>query len=150
MEPLDTFNSFDWIHICLLDMSSWVVQNLMYVVESEFLLPRYINPVQTHYVVSELENVVKLIEHIDTSDRLRYKLCLLAHGSVSCYIFVWLVSVKQTYWLIVEEHSLKMNCIFLVVTWYSIISLEQCSASFCWPIVWISFLVLQTLPFYSW
>ena len=33
-----------------------VIRNLMYVVKSEFLLPRDVNPVQTYYVVSELKH----------------------------------------------------------------------------------------------
>ena len=40
----------------------------MYVVDYDFVLPQYVNPVQTHHVIFELENVVKLIENIDEFD----------------------------------------------------------------------------------
>ena len=37
----------------------------MYVFESGFVLSRDVNPVSTQYVVSELKNLVNLIDHID-------------------------------------------------------------------------------------
>ena len=40
----------------------------MYVVDSKFVLPRDVNPIRTHYVVSEIENAVNIIEHINKSD----------------------------------------------------------------------------------
>ena len=44
----------------------------MYVVKSEFLFPQYVNPIRTHYVVSELKNAVELVDCIDTFDTLSY------------------------------------------------------------------------------
>ena len=38
----------------------------MYVVKYKFILHRDVNPVFTHYVVSKLENLVELIECINT------------------------------------------------------------------------------------
>ena len=45
----------------------------MYVVKYKLLLPRDVNPIGTHYVASELENAVKLIENINTYDTWRYE-----------------------------------------------------------------------------
>ena len=47
-------------------MSNKVIQTLIYLVNSEFILLKDVNNVQTHYYVSELENAVDLMEHIDT------------------------------------------------------------------------------------
>ena len=53
-------------------MSSRFIWNLVYVVEPKFVLPQDINPVWTHYAVSELKTEVEIIELIDTLDTLSY------------------------------------------------------------------------------
>ena len=53
---MNTFNTFkysDWITLCLLNIPGQVIRNVMYAVESKFVLPKDVNPVRTHYVVSE-------------------------------------------------------------------------------------------------
>ena len=67
MGPIDKFNSFGWINVFLLNMLIQVIWTLVYVVESKIRIFQGVNPVQTHYVVYELKNTVKLIEHIDKS-----------------------------------------------------------------------------------
>ena len=44
----------------------------IYVVKSKFLFPQYFNPIQTHYVISELKNAVRLVNNINTFDTWRY------------------------------------------------------------------------------
>ena len=43
----------------------------MYVVKSKYVLTRDVNPIWTHYSVSELENAVNPIDHIITFDTWR-------------------------------------------------------------------------------
>ena len=64
----------------------------MYVVEYESLLPRDINPVLKNYVISELKNAVKLIDHINIYYTLIY--ATLSSGAwlrVMIYICVYFI-----------------------------------------------------------
>ena len=44
--------------------SSRVIQTLMYIVKSEFILPQDVNVVRAHHGIFEVKNLVKLIENI--------------------------------------------------------------------------------------
>ena len=65
MYPVNTFDSIDWIYVLIFNTFIQVIRTLMYAVESKFLLPQDVNPVRTHYTISEIKNAVKLIENID-------------------------------------------------------------------------------------
>ena len=83
--PINTLDTFDCIHVCLLNTLCPVNWNIVYVVESDIVFPRDINSVQTQNVVSELENAVELIDHINTLDTWRYICKILYRCVITCH-----------------------------------------------------------------
>ena len=67
---------------------SKVIHNLIYVVHSKFILPIYVNPVRTHYVVYELENVAEIVDCINTWNTWRY-VCGVVSRCIGIYMHDW-------------------------------------------------------------
>ena len=96
-------------------------------VESKFILNQDANPVRTHCVVSELENVLELIDHINTLNAWRYLCDVFCWCVVTCraiYMCDWRhhsnVSFTPLCQLIAEKHYLKNEFLSLPITWKSI------------------------------
>ena len=104
----------------------------MYVFESKSVLPWDINPVRTQYFISKFENPVRLIENIDKLDMWRcakFSTDEWLHIMLYiCVIFLVCTIVPVGCW----EISLKYHCLFLSIMWYSIRSIYQNYATFCW------------------
>ena len=89
LDHVNKLYSFNFIYVLILNTLSQFTHTIMYVVKSEFVLTRYVNPVWTNYVISYLKHVVKLIEHINEHDRWRYsELYYRAWLSVMLYVCV--------------------------------------------------------------
>ena len=75
----------------------------MYIVDSGFVLPQYINTPWTNYVVSELKNVVELVDCIDKFNTWRY-VCNVVYQSMvkyhTIYFCDWRETLKPEYYLV--------------------------------------------------
>ena len=132
LDPIDTLVTFNCINVCFLNTSSQVIQTLIYVVESKFLLPRDVNLVGTQYVVSKLKNTVELIDRIDILDTWRY-VCDVVYQCIftfhAIYTCDWrkpLSSDCLVYTIVPVDcggNSVKKNCLSLAIMWQIIISI---------------------------
>ena len=68
MVPIDTLYAFNCIYVCIFNTPSRFIRTTTYVANTEVVLPQYVNLVGTQYVVSKLENMVELIDRINTLD----------------------------------------------------------------------------------
>ena len=119
---LDSCLSF--IHVESSNLESYVC------IKVRIFIASICQTIWTHYVVSELKNVVKLIENIYAYDTWRHeKLSDREWLHVILYI-LWIVSFKLLWRLILRKWS-KNNCLFLPITWQNIRSLEWSSAAIC-------------------
>ena len=91
------------------ESSHW---DYFYVVTSKFLLPRYVNTVCTHFSVSEIENTLKLIYHIDKLHTWRY--ATLSHSAWLCVMlyvrgdFLVYTTVLVNWWEIFPKKELPI------------------------------------------